>query len=612
MTTKLKNGAVVRDPRLTRIHVFDERSRQYPIRAAIDATKPRSYTWSCGKHLNQGVEGSCFPPGTFIRMSDGSQKKIEDIKLLDTVVTAEGNIGRVTELMVRDSADKCVAVKLIGHAAIVCTKNHPILTQRGYVAAEDLLGEDRVSVTRYSPPNVNEIDIAALKIDILRAKAEGRVAFGHLPNRSSSEALISALPNKIKLTPGFGRLIGLYAAEGCASSNKTVWSFGSHEKDTLVQETVGLLKSELGVEARIQTRPNNCIKVNVYGKAWSQLFSILVPGTAKYGDKRLSSLVTAGSLEYLQALLEGWLDGDGHKRRAEQVGISVSQNLALDMHAIANKLGLQPAIRGDKPSINKWANKRQYRWTVSIPKGTERSFKRPPQTETAQWRKVLSVTPVEYRGPVYNMHVEGDESYVANGLGVHNCVGHGFAHELIARPSVVDGIDSNFAVEKIYWEAQKIDQWAGGSYPGARPQYEGTSVLAGAKVVQKLGYVKEYRWAFGLDDLIMAVGYKGPAVIGVNWYEGMQDTDSDGYISPQGYFQGGHCVLVKGVNIKDGYFTIHNSWGEDWGVKGDCRITFSDMDYLLNQDGEACIPLSRSNKKGLLQNILDAWNSILG
>jgi hypothetical protein len=193
-----------------------------------------------------------------------------------------------------------------------------------------------------------------------------------------------------------------------------------------------------------------------------------------------------------------------------------------------------------------------------------------------------------------------------------SCVGHGFAHELIARPSVVDGIDSNFAVQKIYWEAQKIDQWAGGSYPGARPQYEGTSVLAGAKVVQKLGYVKEYRWAFGLDDLIMAVGYKGPAVIGVNWYQDMRDTDADGYISPTGDFLGGHCVLVKGVNVRDEYFTIHNSWGEDWGFKGDCKITFSDMHYLLNQDGEACIPLSRSNKKGLLQNILDAWISILG
>lgn len=191
------------------------------------------------------------------------------------------------------------------------------------------------------------------------------------------------------------------------------------------------------------------------------------------------------------------------------------------------------------------------------------------------------------------------------------CVAAGFAHELIARPSVVDGITFPWARDNIYYEAQKIDEWSGGSYPGAYPKYEGTSVLAGAKVVQKLGYVKEYRWAFGVDDLIMAVGYKGPAVIGVNWYQMMRNTDAAGFIRPIGDYLGGHCVLVKAVNVKEEYFTIHNSWGEDWGTGGDCKITFDDMHILLQEGGEACIPLSRSNKKSLWQNIVDAVKEVV-
>src|SRR5688572_5030153 len=110
------------------------------------------------------------------------------------------------------------------------------------------------------------------------------------------------------------------------------------------------------------------------------------------------------------------------------------------------------------------------------------------------------------------------------------CVGFSIAHELIAKPVAVRGITPKFALETIYWEAQRHDPWDGGAYPGAKPQYEGTSVLEGIKVVHEMGYIKEYRWAFGLDDLVMAVGHCGPAVLGINWYDGMFDTHACGYL----------------------------------------------------------------------------------
>lgn len=40
-----------------------------------------------------------------------------------------------------------------------------------------------------------------------------------------------------------------------------------------------------------------------------------------------------------------------------------------------------------------------------------------------------------------------------------------------------------------YWMAQREDEWAGGSYPGAVPSYEGTSVRAGLEVLRKYGAV---------------------------------------------------------------------------------------------------------------------------
>lgn len=165
------------------------------------------------------------------------------------------------------------------------------------------------------------------------------------------------------------------------------------------------------------------------------------------------------------------------------------------------------------------------------------------------------------------------------------CVGFGWTHEAAARPAVVQNL-TNAIARTVYKLAQKYDEWPGDNY-------EGSSVLGGAKAAQKMGWLTEYRWAFGEDDLAMAVGYKGPAVLGVNWYEGMTEPDKNGIIRPTGDALGGHCILCNGINVKRGLYRLHNSWGASWGVNGECFISFSDMATLLKKQGEACIPVIR-------------------
>jgi len=176
------------------------------------------------------------------------------------------------------------------------------------------------------------------------------------------------------------------------------------------------------------------------------------------------------------------------------------------------------------------------------------------------------------------------------------CVGFSMAHELAGRPVCVPFSETTakFAREQVYWEAQKIDPWPGGAYPGASPFYEGTSVLAGMKILHRLGYIGAYRWAFGLNDLVLAVGFKGPAVLGINWYDGMFDVHPCGHVHTTGQVAGGHAILCKGVNVKNRTFTLHNSWGPEWGNGGDALISWEEMDRLLREQGEAVIPLIRS------------------
>ena len=175
------------------------------------------------------------------------------------------------------------------------------------------------------------------------------------------------------------------------------------------------------------------------------------------------------------------------------------------------------------------------------------------------------------------------------------CVGFMLGHEAIARPAEMKGVEYTTARD-LYWEAQKIDPWNGGAYPGADEFYEGTSVLAGIKAAQRRGWFEEYRWAFSLSDLILGVGHNGPAIMGVTWFEDMFTPDSKGFVKPTGPVAGGHAILCRAVNVKKGYFTIRNSWGINWGKKGDFYITFADMKDLLAAQGEAAFAMHRHRK----------------
>lgn len=201
----------------------------------------------------------------------------------------------------------------------------------------------------------------------------------------------------------------------------------------------------------------------------------------------------------------------------------------------------------------------------------------PPQTE------VLSKVWTE--GPVLNQGAEGA------------CVGFGWMTELMSEPIVPDPMPITASAEQealtIYKSAQLIDQWPG-------EEYSGTSVLAGAKIMQEKGYIKEYRWCFSVDDLRDTVLNYGPVVVGVPWYEGMYIADS-GLVSIQGNLVGGHCLTVTGylpqhtVNgITDDMFRWRNSWGSNYGDQGSAYIRVSDMQRLVSEGGEMCVPLIRT------------------
>lgn len=223
--------------------------------------------------------------------------------------------------------------------------------------------------------------------------------------------------------------------------------------------------------------------------------------------------------------------------------------------------------------------------------------------ESRNYRAVEGIEDKPFRSYTWSCDVYNDQGREGA------CVGYAWGHELSARP-VVHRVGADFATA-IYHRARQIDPWPG-------EDYEGTSVLAGIKAVMEVLNERDlplyggYRWAFGIQDVVRTIGYKGPVVLGINWHYSMYFPDKNHFIAPTGNPIGGHAILANGVKVVEkvpddsygikswdnvdldkSYVRLHNSWGTDYGKGGDAFITLRNLDALLKANGEACIPTLR-------------------
>lgn len=137
----------------------------------------------------------------------------------------------------------------------------------------------------------------------------------------------------------------------------------------------------------------------------------------------------------------------------------------------------------------------------------------------------------------------------------------------------------------LYGQAQQIDEFSD------TPPQGGTSVRAGAKVLQELGVIASYHWAAGIADLVDAVLLYGPVIVGTSWYESMfTPVGADAILTISGAVAGGHAWKIDGYNQQTQLFRMKNSWGSGWGLNGYAHISADDVARLVfDEQGEGCI-----------------------
>jgi hypothetical protein len=338
--------------------------------------------------------------------------------------------------MVKDHRGDVIRVCIWGNRHIRCTAEHPFLTEnRGYVAAIDLRNDDWVAIPRYMPELVESIvpaEYLEQTTHTIQRRTYAHVAsskVGGLPGKPQTEVRRTPVPELIVLNESFGRICGLYLAEGSISCGKITFTFNENEVDTLVAELCDLWMNEFGVKTNVcvnRGKKRTC-DVKVYGSGWCHLFENLFGSGSAI--KSLHPDISSGPRDFLTAMLNGWQAGDGLGEAERCGGVTVSHALAMNMYDIANAIGKNPTVETLQVKINPKhkIKHRHLRYIVAWPSNPD-AKSRARKTESVMWRRVDKIEAEPFNGVVYNIEVEEDHSYVVEGVGVHNCNGYALAN----------------------------------------------------------------------------------------------------------------------------------------------------------------------------------------
>jgi len=230
--------------------------------------------------------------------------------------------------------------------------------------------------------------------------------------------------NKFYVDNEFLWMIGLYLAEGSCGSREIVFSL--HKKEIVFQNRLVTYFEKHGYNVSINDTSENGVCVRVCSTTLAEWFPKLL-GTYCYNKKIPENFMKLPN-EKTWALIRGIHDGDGSKRDKE-IG-QTSEILALQLVELLHRVGEQPLIRRQKSKIlTPKGNERKLCYIVSWAEDTATHANR-----KGRWNfkkeiltKVNSSIDIDnYCGMVYNLEVDGNHTYVVQGIVVHNCFGTGF------------------------------------------------------------------------------------------------------------------------------------------------------------------------------------------
>jgi DNA (cytosine-5)-methyltransferase 1 len=364
----------------------------------------------------------CFAAGTLV-LTERGLVPIQNVNTGDRVLTHVGRYRRVTNTMSRQAP----TVLLGGHGntrGIEVTANHPIW----------------VRTDGASPQWVNVGDVPA----------DG-TALWATPNLfpdSDVPRIGGRRPLHVD-DPRFAWFVGRWLGDGSLrvrpnGNDETFVTCGNHEADDLAK-ALSWVHHDCDQCAPELTWSRRQLRTAVaFANSHSELAQWLVRhfGHRAHG-KTVPAWVLGAPQAWRRALLDGYLSADGYNDGREWRAASVSKSLALGVRLLAESLGHRTQLQyqhRDTWRIDGRTGRARPQWTVVW----LYEQKRPSTVATPMhtWAPVKSIRPASDMTLVYDLTVEEDHSFVADGIVVHNCttwsVARGERTDYAGQPGLFD------------------------------------------------------------------------------------------------------------------------------------------------------------------------------
>jgi DNA polymerase III delta prime subunit len=385
----------------------------------------------------------CFTPETEVLMADGSRKRIDDVQIGDNVISGTGVPRRVNFVHKYQHDGELIQLETSGHkgAPVNVTAGHEILaicrgldgkratTRAGrsksiysrselkYVPASVLRKGDIVAFPRYKekidPPT---IDLAQYAGPRMKIDAEYIYSVTHRVKRF------------VPVDDNFCRLVGYFVSDGGSAKKSIDFHMSRSRKKEALAELPVLMKKVFGINLRSTEERESSDRQYYSSSVVARLMSGLFRDAC--GEKVLPKWFLKLDTGLLWSFLDAALMGDGGRTVSRRIDYSTtSKTLSDQFEVLLAKIGIVAQLHVNVTAL---PNKTRYRWYISGHQITEVCSKLPITGKSIDltksvptgiqrnghcdedyiYRTVTRVGTVSYTGPVYDLAVDVDESYV--------------------------------------------------------------------------------------------------------------------------------------------------------------------------------------------------------
>jgi intein/homing endonuclease len=401
-----------------------------PISLPWTVHPERTQEWRNQQDLDLGIRNAaqeCFSFDVRVATNLGF-KRISEVEIGDLVLTHKGQYKKVVEKFEKESDDLYSIKTSKNTKQSFVTSNHPFLQDENNEYWKEIKELDAC----YTFPKYVDVQKEQKLFSIYEEFIPKHFTKVELDENKFfvNDRKHKTVHNKnIVLGYKFGKILGLYLAEGCKNRLRCVYSFNyDKELNTWIKSIQEDVKDVFGIDKFNIRCQGNTGQLSICSEVFCQALDLFVEGDYCHNKKLSNLFFKNGNLEMYKGLLDGYMIGDGMiLKKYNKSYITTSEELYYDIAYLSYIVGANEISLKYPKSLfceNKEVMGKMYeckpKFNASFLKTTGKDYDEVYKGGDRKAR-IIKEKIEEYKCLVYNLEVEDHHSYVTEYGVVHNC-----------------------------------------------------------------------------------------------------------------------------------------------------------------------------------------------